>query len=125
MTAYDTKQIYELTVTHSHTQEWTILKLHEPYYMFSVPEDAPPCEVYNFSVSATYIGATYTGPSCSVPSPVLSRVLPSPPDITRLESSLNYTLQKRSGKIILLVSYLVSVSSGSSVWIRHLCCESQ
>ena len=51
----------------------------EPYFTFSIVKNAPPCEVYNFSVTAT---------------PVLSRMLPSLPDVTSLESlSLNYTLK--------------------------------
>ena len=45
-------------------------KLSDPYYAFTAPEGAPPCEVYNFSVTATYDidGVTYTGAGCSVQS---------------------------------------------------------
>ena len=67
---------------------------YESYYIFTTPEGAPPCEVYNFSVTTAYVGATYTCPGCSVPSQVLSRMLPSLPDISRLESSLNCSLKK-------------------------------
>ena len=70
----------------------TVIDLTENYYFFSAPNDALPCEVYNFSVTATPVGATYTGDGCSVPSPVFSRMLPSLPDISSLESSLNTTL---------------------------------
>ena len=84
---------YNLTVIGSNTQRLQYV-IDEPYYLFTAPEDAPPCEVYNFSVTATYGGATYTGAGCSVPSPVLSRMLPSLPDATRFKSSLNYTLEK-------------------------------
>jgi hypothetical protein len=56
-------------------------------YHFTTPEGAPPCEVYNFSVTATYVGATYTGAGCSVPSPVISTMLPSPPSIDQLRWS--------------------------------------
>ena len=45
--------------------------------MFTAPEGAPPCEVYNFSVTATYAGATCT-------SPVLNIMIPSLPDIKYL-----------------------------------------
>ena len=45
-------------------------KLSDPYYAFTAPEGAPPCEVYNFFVTATYDidGVTYTGAGCSVQS---------------------------------------------------------
>ena len=86
--------------------QWT-LKFSQPYYVFTAPEGAPPCEVYNFSVTATYIGATYTGAGCSVPSPVLSRMLPSLPDIKRLQSSHSYSLEKQSGKFIFTVYFQV------------------
>ena len=77
-----------------------MLQLSDTYHVFTAPDDAPPCEVYNFSVTATpvSIGATYTGDGCSVPSPVLSRMLPSLPDINVLESSLNYSLMKLANK---------------------------
>ena len=72
----DINQIYTLTVTSNNTHPQTP-QLHQPFYIFNAPDCAPPCEVYNFSVTATYVGATYTGAGCSVPSPVLSRMLPS------------------------------------------------
>ena len=93
-------------------------KTQKRFYEYYAPEDASPCEVYNFSVTATYVGATYTGVGCSEPSPVLSTMLPSLPNITGLESSLNYTLQKRSGKVILVVSYLVGVSTCTSQIVK-------
>ena len=65
--------------------------------VFTAPESAPPCEIYNFSVTATYIlsGVTYSGSGCSVPSPVLSRMLPSLPDKKILDSSITYELEKK------------------------------
>ena len=80
----------------------------EPYFLFTAPKDAPPCEVYNFSVTATYVGATYTGAGCSVPSPVLSTMLPSLPDITPVESSIQYDLIKQDIKLIINVTFEVS-----------------
>ena len=78
-------------------------------FIFTAPDSAPPCEVYNFSVTATYVGTTYTGAGCSVPSPVLSIMLPSLPDKVGLESSLNYSLRKEdtnavTGRISIEVS---------------------
>ena len=83
-------------------------QLNESYFNFTAPENTPPCEVYNFSVTATYVGAIYPGAGCSVPSPVLSTMLPSLPDIEGLESSLEKGLIKLSSDITLMVSFEVS-----------------
>ena len=105
----DVKQTYTLTVISSSTQPMSF-QLQELYFTFTAPEGAPPCEVYNFSVTATYVGATYTGAGCSIPSPVLSRMLPSLPDIDRLESSLEYSLifNRQYTRLTLTVSFEVS-----------------
>ena len=99
-------QSFLLTISHGSSSD--IKSLNEFYYDFTAPEGAPPCEVYNFSVTAAYVGATYTGAGCSVPSPVLSTMLPSLPSIDRLESSLNFMLSKKSGGLPLHVSFEVS-----------------
>ena len=103
-------QTYTLSVMSPSIREQ--IKLHEPYYLFTAPEGAPPCEVYNFSVTATYdVGGAshvHTGAGCSVPSQMLSIMLPSLPDIDLLESSVDYSLKMQSGKkVILSVSYQV------------------
>ena len=60
---------YKLMISHG-LQNDNNVTLTDPCYTFTAPEGAPPCEVYNFSVTATYDidGATYTGASCSVSS---------------------------------------------------------
>ena len=85
-------------------------QVQEPFYVYTAydSEDPPPCEIYNFSVTATYIGATYTGAGCRVPSPVISRMLPSLPDISRLESTLKYSASADSQGVTLTVSFMVS-----------------
>ena len=99
----DVMQSFFLTISHGSSSH--VISLSESYYNFMPPEDAPPCEVYNFSVTATYVGATYTGDGCSVPSPVLSRMLPSLPNIDGVESSLKYSLMKQDkARITLRVS---------------------
>ena len=102
------KQMFSLTVSHGSSSK-TIF-VDESFYFFNAPPNAPLCEVYNFSVTATYVGATYTGDSCSVPSPVISTMLPGPlPDINNLLSSTTYELTKKAnGEITLLVSLMVS-----------------
>ncbi len=99
-------QTYSLTVSYGSVSQ--VIHLNESYYHFTAPEVAPPCQVYNFSVTATYVGATYTGAGCSVPSPVFSTMLPSVPDITRLESSVKYSLKRNlSGGVLLKVMFMV------------------
>ena len=83
---------YSLTVTSSNNDTQFYQLQEVSTLTFNAPKDALPCEVYNFSVTATYVGATYTGAGCSVPSPVLSTMLPSLPDIKKIESSLNYAV---------------------------------
>ena len=79
------------------------------YVAFTAPDNAPPCEVYNFSVTATPVGATYTGDGCRVPSPVLSRMLPSLPDRDELNKSLDYSLEKVNDNRVTLRVSTVSV----------------
>ena len=107
VTASNMLQTFLLTISHGSQNH--LVPLNNSHYLFSASEGAPPCEVYNFSVTATYVGATYTGAGCSEPSPVLSRMLPSLPDIDELESSLNYSLTKQiDGGVVLWVHFLVS-----------------
>ena len=58
---------YNLTISHGSISH--VITLNESYYIFTGPEHTlPPCEVYNFSIIATYVGVTYTGAGCSIPS---------------------------------------------------------
>ena len=106
--------MYTLTVKNSSTCVLSLL-LHESFYVFTAPEGAPHCEVYNFSVTVTYVGATYTGDGCSVPSPVLSRMLPSLPNIDELESSLNYSLEKQATGEVILSAYFQVFTTTSNI----------
>ena len=101
---------YKLNAS-SNTQRNLSFLVHEPYFVFTAPEDAPLCDIYNFSVTATYVGATYTGAGCSVPSPVLSKMLPSLPDATGLKSSLNYMLEKNITEIGITLILFIMVSN--------------
>ena len=104
----DASQTRHFSLTITNETSSNTLSLNESFYYFSAPSNAPPCEVYNFSVIATYIGATYTGDGCSVPSKILSVTLPSLPDIVRFESSLEYFIQKHSfAEIVLRASFMV------------------
>ena len=96
----DVVQSFFLTISHGSSSQ--VISLNESHYNFTDPEGAPPCEVYNFSVTATYVGATYTGAGCNVPSPVLRKMLPSLPNIDRVELSLKYLLMKQDKQKITL-----------------------
>ena len=101
-TSLNHNESYTLTVNSKNTQP-RLYELRRPFFTFTAPEGAPPCEVYNFSVIAnsSYIGATYTGAGCGVPSTVLSLTLPSLPDKVGLESSLNYSLRKEDTNAVI------------------------
>ena len=67
---------YSLTISYGSTSH--LLLLNESHHIFKAPPGSPPCQIYNFFnffVTGTPVGATYTGDGCSVPSPVLSRML--------------------------------------------------
>ena len=56
---------YNLTIGHGSSSDSQLISVNESTYHFTVPEGAPPCEVYNFSVSVKntkYVGAR---PDCS------------------------------------------------------------
>ena len=97
---------YSLTISHGSSNH--VISLDESSYYFTSPEGAPPCEVYNFSVTATFVGATYTGAGCSVSSPVLSTMLPSLPDIRDLGDTISYHLVKLSQGLTVTVYFEVS-----------------
>ena len=61
---------YKVMMISDTSQSYNVIQLSDSYYIFTAPEGAPPCEVYNFSVTATYDtdGATYTGAGCGVQS---------------------------------------------------------
>ena len=107
----DKPQASNFMLTIPHGQHTRHIELTSFHFVFSAPEGAPPCEVYNFSVTATYVGATYTGAGCSEPSPVISRMLPSLPNISRMEASIRHTLIKRNGRLMLNIYFEVMVKS--------------
>ena len=112
----DIMQTFLLTINHGSSSH--VIPLNESHYNFTAPEGAPPCEVYNFSVTANYIGATYIGAGCSVPGILNNKMLPSLPDIDRLESTITYRLLQQSEEFIFNISF--EVSYHNSLIPRHL-----
>ena len=105
-TSENVEQTYHLTI--SYRSRHQVITLNETHYYFRAPNNAPPCDIYNFSVTATPVGATYTGDGCSAPSPVLSTTVPSLPRTDGLESSLVYSLEMVSGELTLNISFEVN-----------------
>ena len=103
-------ETYVLTVMSGDTQP-QVFHQNETSFVYNAPKGSPPCEFYNFSVTANYVGTmtTYTGADCNVHSKVFNIMLPSLPDIGRMESSLDYILEKKSpAGFELRVSFMVS-----------------
>ena len=106
----DIYETYTLTVMRSNAQP-QILPCDQPGCIFNASKGVPPCALYNFTATATYSGtrANYTEAGCSVHSAVVNIMLPSLPDIGKMESSLHYVLEKKSTMgFELRVSFLVS-----------------
>ena len=61
-------QLYTVTVRDSESNVVISSQLGERYIVFNATNNAPPYEVYKVSVTATYVGATYSGAGCSEPS---------------------------------------------------------
>ena len=114
-------QTFSLAISYGSVSQ--VIYLNESYYHFTAPEDPPLCQLYNFSVTTTYIGATYTGAGCSVPSPVISTMLPSLTDVDQVQSSLSYLLTKQPNgslalQILLTVSCINTSCNGSLAMIN-------
>jgi hypothetical protein len=102
----DAAQSFSLTIVSNGSFE-EVIPTNKSHYHFTALEGAPPCEIYNFSVTTTYVGAIYTGADCSVPSIVNDVMLPSLPNIRRLESSIMYSLVQNFRQFILNISFEV------------------
>ena len=106
----DIYETYTLTVMRSNAQP-QILPCDQPGCIFNASKGVPPCALYNFTATAIYGGtrANYNGAGCSVHGTVVNIMLPSLPDISKMESSLDYVLEKMSTTgFELQVSFLVS-----------------
>ena len=99
-------QVYTVTVRDGERNVVISSQLVEKYFVFNASDSAPACEVYNVSVTATYVGATYTGAGCSESSNE-TFMLPSLPDIRELEKSIKNQLMKEA-MISLTITFKVS-----------------
>ena len=57
---------YNLTISHGSTSGSQLISLNESTYHFTAPEGAPPCEVYNFSITLAHANNADIRTDCSV-----------------------------------------------------------
>ncbi len=86
----------------SNAKRIVISEVRDQHYIFTV-ENSTSCDVYSFQVTAMAAGV-----GSSDPSAVLTRSIPSPPDISLVENSLEHFLAKTAcGEFTLVVTIQV------------------
>ena len=88
----------------------TVSRIQQQYYILTV-EDPSPCDVYSFQVTAV------NDAGASEPSEIITRNLPSLPDLSPIEDSLNHSLVNSVGGVMLSVMFNVSIIGQGSVCI--------
>ena len=83
-------------------------RIQQQYYILTI-EDASPCDVYSFQVTAV------NDAGASEPSEIITRNLPSLPDLSLVEDSLYHSLVKGAGGVMLSVMFNVSIIGQGSV----------
>ena len=76
--------------------------IEDQHYIFTV-EDSTPCDVYSFQVMATNEAGS------SDPSEVITRTIPTLPDISQVEESLHYSLEKIEDGVVMNATFSVSI----------------
>ena len=96
---------YNLTISHgSISDSQLLISLTESTYHFSAPEGAPPCEVYNFSVTLVHANNVDVRTGCSV---LLETILYSR---NRLDTNYDlWTQVDLLGELILNIIVKVSI----------------
>ena len=109
---YQPIENYTLIVQNTNESSRQTFSLNESFYVFTSKEDNFSCAVFNFSLLTSFTSSIHSG-NCISESNAVQTILPSLPDITLLESSINVTLARGEGSFILSVSFLVSISMNS------------
>lgn len=99
----------QLTLSVSNDKESLIevLPLSTTYYDFASSEGNTSCTAFTFMITTTLLNSIYNG-SCISESNPIQQSLPSLPNITTLESSVEYSLSKVIYSFVLSVSFPVS-----------------
>ena len=110
-TRYEVTVNFTLNVTNlnnSNIGSTIVSRIQQQYYILTV-EDPSPCNVYSFQVTAV------NDAGASEPSEIITRNLPSLPDISSLENSLHHSLVKSAEGVMLSVMFNVSIIGKGSV----------
>lgn len=105
---FDTIESFSLTVSSHRGTLIDELQLINSYYEFTDSiEDSASCTVFTFTVSTTVLNYIDNGNCISESIPV-RRSLPSLPNITLLETSVESSLSKNGDSVVLRTSFIVS-----------------
>ncbi len=97
-------QQFILTVTNSSiSQPLVIPNITTQHYNFTMEGDPSSCDVYTFQITAL------NDAGASDPSEIITRSLPSLPDISQVEDSLQHSLVNTEDGITLNVTFDVSI----------------
>ena len=107
---YQPIENYTLIVQNTNESSRQTFTLNESFYIFISKEDNSSCAVFNFSVLTSFTSSIHSG-SCISESNAVQTMLPSLPNITFLESSINVSLARGVGSVILSVYFLVSINN--------------
>ena len=95
--------IFTVTVTNlndSSTGPMEVSGIQDQHYIFTI-EDSTSCDVYSFQVTAM------NGAGTGTPSQITTRSLPSLPDISPVQDSLQHSLVRTSSGVTLSVTFNV------------------
>ena len=110
-TRYEVTVNFTLNVTNLNNSKIvsTIVPRIQQQYYISTVEDPSPCDVYSFQVTAV------NDAGASEPSEIITRNLPSLPDLSPVEDSLHHSLVKSAEGMMLSVMFNVSITGQGSV----------
>ena len=115
--SWDHKTIYNVTVNftlnvtnlnNSNIGSTIVSRIQQQYYILAV-EDPSPCDVYSFQVTAM------NDAGAGEPSEIITRNLPSLPDLSPVEDSLHHSLVKSAEGMMLSVMFNVSIIDQGSM----------
>ena len=91
---------FTVTVTNLSTGAMEVSGIQDQHYIFTL-EDSTSCDVYSFQVTAV------NGAGTGTPSEIITRSLPSLPDISSVQDSLQHSLVRTASGVTLSVIFNV------------------
>ena len=92
---------FTVTVTNLSTGPMEVSGIQDQHYIFTL-EDSTSCDVYSFQVAAV------NGAGTGTPSEIITRSLPSLPDISSVQDFLQHSLVRTASGVTLSVIFNVS-----------------